>query len=209
MASISPTRFADFSRKQALLILGATAAAMTWCLFAACSPKKSAQTVAADGSDLRLYRTIVERVHEGMDYYDAAGQELRAVGYPTGSVFNWRPPLYAWLFGLFPSPDWVQVILALLATGTMIFACAVLQREGGIGWTAAGILPLIGSFHWCIDGDAFLAQELWSGILITLSVCAYAHDRWRLGVATGLAALFFRELALPYALISLVLAWRQ
>ena len=36
-----------------------------------------------------------------------------------------------------------------------------------------------------------------------------ALDRWRLGLATGLFALFLRELALPYCLIALFLAWRQ
>jgi hypothetical protein len=210
MASTAPTtRFAELSRRQALLIVSATAAAMTWCLIAAFSPKKVESVVPGNGSDLRLYRNIVESVHAGEDYYDAAGREMRAAGYPTGSVFNWRPPIYAWLMATLPTPDWAQIILAVIGSVTMLLACAVMKREGGIGRAAWGILPLVGAFHWCIDGDAFLSQELWSGILIALSICAYALDRWRLGLAVGLTALFFRELALPYCLITLFLAWRQ
>jgi hypothetical protein len=52
--------------------------------------------------------------------------------------------------------------------------------------------------------------ELWSGVLIGLSVCAYGTSRPRLGVAAGLAALFFRELAAPYCALCLALAlWRR
>src|SRR5207247_1164926 len=98
MGSVPPTtRFAALSRRQALLLVSATTATLVWCLVAAFSPPKAANQVAADGSDLRLYRRIVESVHAGEDYYDAAGRELRAAGYPTGSIFNWRPPVYAWL----------------------------------------------------------------------------------------------------------------
>ncbi len=100
-------------------------------------------------------------------------------------------------------------MIATIAAVALILSCAVMHRQGGIGWVVAGVFPLIGALYWCIDGDAFLSQELWSGILIALSVCFYAYDRWRLGLATGLAALFFRELALPYCLVAVVLAWRE
>lgn len=182
---------------------------MIWCQAAALCPKKSEASVAGNGSDLRLYRRIVECVHNGEDYYEAAGREMRAVGYPTGSVFNWRPPFYAWLISALPTPTWAQAVLTALAGLALLLACTVMQREGGIGRVAAGILPLVGAFSWCIDGDAFLSQELWSGILICLSICAYAHDRWLLGLGAGLLALFYRELALPYCLTALFLAWRQ
>jgi hypothetical protein len=58
--------------------------------------------------------------------------------------------------------------------------------------------------------DEYLySTELWSGMLIALSVCAYAHGCRSLGVGAGLLALSFRELALPYGIISLALAWRR
>src|SRR5690242_5597478 len=54
MAAISPrTRFTRFSRRHALLVVGAMAAAMIWCLVVAVTPKKTDGFVPADGSDLR------------------------------------------------------------------------------------------------------------------------------------------------------------
>jgi len=210
MPSTSPTTgFADLSRRQAALILGAAAAMMIWCLCAAFAPKKTEQPVAGNGSDLRLYRRIVECVHAREDYYEAAGREMRAVGYPTGSIFNWRPPLYAWLIGSLPTPTWAQAILAMIAVFTTLLAWTIMLREGGRIRVAVGILPLIGAFSWCIDGDAFFSQELWAGTLVCLSIGAYARNRWQEGQAAGLFALFLRELAMPYCLMALFLAWRQ
>ena len=71
-----------------------------------------------------------------------------------------------------------------------------------------GALLLVGVFSWCVDGDAFFAQELWAGVLVFLSVCALALERRRLGIAAGLLALFVRELAGPFVLICTVLAFR-
>ena len=50
---------------------------------------------------------------------------------------------------------------------------------------------------------------LWAGVLVALSVCAYGINRPWLGVAFGLAAVFFRELALPYCLLCAAMAWWQ
>jgi hypothetical protein len=71
-----------------------------------------------------------------------------------------------------------------------------------------------GAMLWCIDGDAFFAQELWAGVLIAVSVGAFAVGKPGWGVAAGLAALTLRELALPYVLVAAVLAaherrWRE
>ena len=55
----------------------------------------------------------------------------------------------------------------------------------------------------------YLYTESWAGTLIVLSVCAYDLDLRRLGMAAGLLALFFRELALPYVVIVALFAWWQ
>ncbi len=55
--------------------------------------------------------------------------------------------------------------------------------------------------------DLFVVPVLWAGVLIALSVCAYGLNRPYLGVALGLAAVFFRELALPYCLLAAGIAW--
>ena len=55
--------------------------------------------------------------------------------------------------------------------------------------------------------DLFVVPVLWAGVFIALSVCAYGLNRPYLGVAFGLAAVFFRELALPYCLLGAGIAW--
>jgi hypothetical protein len=70
-------------------------------------------------------------------------------------------------------------------------------------------LLLTGPLLLTILGDLFVMPALWAGVLVGLSVCAYGLGRPGLGVAFGLAAVFFRELALPYCLLCAVLAWRQ
>jgi hypothetical protein len=202
--SCSPA--ADRTVLRALALLTVTLAGTAWCLGAALSPPSA--TSPTGGTDLRLYRSIVEQVHAGVNYYDAAGRELRAYGYPTGSVLNWRLPTYAWLIGSFPSPSWAQTLLIGLAIVTLLLAYGVMQAETGTVPAAMSVVLLLGVFQWCVDGDAFFAQELWAGVLMALSISAYARGRWKVGVAAGLAALFFRELAFPYCLIAAVLAWR-
>jgi hypothetical protein len=73
----------------------------------------------------------------------------------------------------------------------------------------ACVLLLTGPLQLTILGDLFVMPVLWAGVLIGLSVCAYGLGRPGWGVAFGLAALFFRELALPYCLVCVALAWRQ
>src|SRR3989304_1677149 len=52
--------------------------------------------------DVALYRAEADRIHNGEGYYQAAAAELKARGYPTRSVFNWRTPLPLWLIGKLP-----------------------------------------------------------------------------------------------------------
>jgi hypothetical protein len=162
-----------------------------------------------DGSDLRLYRSILERVHSGENYYDVAGEELRRQGYPSASLFNWRMPVYAWMIGKLPSIGWGQVLAALCAGIAIVLAYGVMEKECGRWQAAVVALLLTGAFLWCLDGDAFLAQELWAGIIILISVLAYAQGWWWIGVPLGVLALLFRELALPYCAIAIgVAVWK-
>lgn len=206
---MTPTCYAKLCRWQAALLLIATALAIGWCIAVALAPDPPGGPPVAGGQDLGVYRRIAERVHSGESYYQAAGDELRPAGYPTGSVFNWRTPTYAWLFGLLPAVRWAQGLLVMLCAGTLLSAFTVLERAGGRKRAAGGVLAMLGAFLWCIDGEAYLAQELWAGVLITLSVCGYLLGSWPLGVSAGLAALFFRELALPYCLITAGFAVRK
>jgi hypothetical protein len=214
------TRFAACTRWQALALFILTIAAIGWCVRVALTeeiiPSSSAQSASqapasppsreAQG-DAEFYRAIVRRVHAGEGYYDAVASELQQRGYPPHSMFNWRPPFYAWIFGLPPSPIWGQIILVLGVLVTMSLAYQAMASAGGVGKAAGCTVLLIGPFAWCGFPDVCLFAELWAGMFITLSVAAFVLDRWRVAVVAGLLALFFRELALPYCLIAAGLAW--
>jgi hypothetical protein len=208
--SPSDPRSHVWTRPQAWAVLGLAVSLILWSLVALYWPRGAATgTGPQGGKDLEAYRRIVERVHEGDDYYKAAGEELRARGYATSSVFNWRPPLYAWLLAAFPRPEWGQALLGLLALVALGLAYAAERQEGGVGRSLVLLLLMVGALLWCVDGDAFFAQELWAGVLIAVSVGSFGVRCRVGGIAAGLGALWLRELALPYVVVAVVLACRQ
>ena len=94
------------------------------------------------------------------------------------------------------------------------FEEAAMQRDAGaspavVRRAAAGVLLLSGPLMFCVLGDLFVMPVLWAGVLIALSLCAYGLQRPGWGVVFGVAAVFFRELALPYCLLMAALAWRR
>jgi hypothetical protein len=192
----------------AFLVLSLVVAGSLLLIRTSFSPAGMAGQQERGGSDLRLYRTIVERVRSGESYYDVAGRQLREQGYYTGSLFNWRPPVYAWLLASLPTLGGRLLFIAL-ALAAQLMAFTLVEAEAGRWQAGIAVLLMLGGFLWCVDGDAFLAQELWSGLFILLSVCSFGLGRSCLGVIFGLLALFFRELALPYCLIALAMGFWQ
>jgi len=100
-------------------------------------------------------------------------------------------------------------LIGLLAAALLAIAVHVVARETNarVG-IFCGVL-LIGALMPCWLKDTYVMPVVWAGVLIGLSVCAYAMDRWGWGFAFGLTALFLRELAAPYCAIALLLAIRQ
>jgi hypothetical protein len=158
--------------------------------------------------DVALYWAEVERIHAGAGYYEAAAAELTSRGYPTRSVFNWRTPLPMWLIGRMPDLVGGKVLLGLLALGVLVLGFELIAREenNALRRPVALALLMTGPLLPCIIGELFVMPMLWAGVLIALSICAYGVRRPGWGVALGLAAVFFRELALPYCLLAAVLA---
>jgi hypothetical protein len=209
-----PTAYAGLSRGSARLLLAAFVVLLAGCAVVAGTVGKrlrpdaeTGELVAAKpatGKDLELYRKVVEGVHRGRSYYDVAARELKDNGYPTGSLFNWRPPTYAWLMGSMPSPEWGRWVLAGLAAMAVVLGFRAMVAEGGPAEALIGGPLLAAMFLWVFEGDAYLTGELWAGVLITLSLGLYAYGRPVLGAGTGLFALFFRELVAPYAVLMLL-----
>ncbi|REK17637.1 MAG: hypothetical protein DWQ37_05940 [Planctomycetota bacterium] len=148
--------------------------------------------------DVALYRAEVDRIAAGESYYVVASEELRQRGYPTRSAFNWRTPLPMWLIGNLPHPVWGKVLLGGLAVVALLMSFPFLVREGGLGVSLVGMLLLIGALLPCWLGELYVMPMLWAGALLTISVAALGSGRTKLGVASGIAALFMRDLAGPY-----------
>jgi hypothetical protein len=214
------TRFADLPRWQVHALTVGLVAVLAYGLYLSLRPDPPPEqgggttfvpTVPDEheksGADLKYYREIVHAVRDGANYYDFANERLRHWGFRVGSIFNWRLPTYAYVLGLLPGDAWVRGLLILIGLAGLALAGISETRDANPIAAACTVLLLFGVFYWCIDGDAYLAQEVWASMLILLSVAAQGL-RWRpLAVGAGLAALFFRELALPYCLIAAGLAW--
>jgi hypothetical protein len=183
--------------------------AMTaFCLAVSLTPDPDPPFVAPPGatSDLDVFRRIVERVRVGDGYYDASQQELRSHGYPTRSVFNWRTPVFAWLLTSPPGePFWKGMLMAAALASVLIWCRAMLEESGLFPASVCGV-TLVGATAWCTGAETILFGEVWAGILILSSLSAYLSGWRRLAFALGLFAVFYRELALPYAAVCLGMA---
>ena len=177
-----------------------------------------AKCTAADDElapDLALYAAIIADVRGGRDYYDAAHERIPQAGFPISSPLNWRLPTYAWVLSRLPNKCWIQGVLLLAGIAGLTLTFAAERGGSSIGPTAATTLLMFGVFRWVLDGQAYLAQEVWAGVLLVISTAALrlgeSQRKWRLlAVVAGTAALLFRELALPYCLVAGGIAvWRR
>lgn len=160
------------------------------------------------GTDLELYAAEVEQIRAGGNYYDIAARQLVAYGYPTKSVFNWRTPLPFTLIAAMP--EFIARGLLLLVAFATVWLIAPLWRQHS-GWQgiACGSFFFYGAAQPTWMEQAWFLPEVWSGLFIGLSLAAYARERRGVAVGAGLAALFLRELAAPYAVLYTILALRQ
>ncbi|KAB8143318.1 hypothetical protein F8S13_09870 [Chloroflexia bacterium SDU3-3] len=211
MRSIS-TRFARIPRAAAIAILAALALLIIYGFF--CQYEALSETVVNkprnNNTDIALYYQIVERMRQGEGYYQATGTSMRFYGYTTRPFLTWRLPTEATLLATLPSLGLARALLGLLALAVLAAWVARLREVKKTAlWFAASILipgtALILSF----GKDAIVFHELWSALLIALSLALRQPGRWLPSVLVGTLALLFREMALPYLGIMLLLAWRE
>ena len=204
--------FALLTVREARLILLVTAFAIAAGLALTLSPAAQgfADKTRTGSNDISLYQAEADRIRAGESYYEAAATELVARGYPTRSIFNWRTPLPMWLIGVLPDPVFGKALLGGLAVLTLLFAFEWMGLEGGRLQTACGILLLAGGLLPCFLSNLFVMPTLWAGTLIAMSICALAIGKRKTAVASGIAAVFVRDLAGPYCVVAmLVAAWRR
>ncbi len=203
------TRFANVTKREAVVIVCGLVLLIGYGLASFSQvfpPRESKET---DGEDVRMYQSVIERIHGGEAYYEVVGEELRARGYALRPFFNWRLPTIAWAVAHLPTPEWGRWVLAMLALLTMFLWFQVLDRERGFQFALAGVMLLSGPLLLCLSEQGFYYHELWAGILIALSLAAHAQGNKTGSIVIGILAIFIRELALPYVLTMLVLAWKQ
>jgi len=212
---VIPTDYAGASRNKAigvLVIVGLTAVFFLWISL---SPLKNEVDRGPNPGpgDVDLYNAEIKRMQAGEGFYAVCAEELRTRGYPTRSVFNWRTPAPLAIVGCLPDARLGNALLGVCGLAMAGLAYGWMCRELGRGLAVLGMLALTGVLVGA-TGEGFVMTELWSGVLVALSVAAYAQQRPRLGVVAGLAALFCRELAAPYCLLCLAMAawerrWRE
>jgi hypothetical protein len=208
--------FARLSPSTARGVLAITVAVMVSFVAISLSPLAGgfATNKPMGPGDVHLYIAEIQRIANGENYYEAASEELHARGYPTLSIFNWRTPLPMWLIGKLPSETMGRLLIGALAVLLLALAMAVIVREGS---TVRGLICGLLMSGALLPGwleQIYVMPEVWAGILIALSICAYGLRRPGWGVVFGLFAVVVRELAAPYCVICLVLAlgerrWRE
>lgn len=150
-------------------------------------------------SDADLYRAIDARIQAGQDYYHAAAAEQRVRGYPLKPFVTMRLPTRSWVQQA-PGGETGTLILlwtiALFAIGAMLRR---LRRDAVPRslWMLCGLL-LAFTASALVQTGLLMWHEIWAGYLITLSLACRSPRLWWPSVLLGLAALLFRELALPY-----------
>lgn len=204
------TRLANLAPARRLVLLLAVALLAAGLLVATLGTQTLTPDPAAPQlGDAATYLEIVTRMQAGEAYYDAAHQVLRANGYGTASVFNWRFPLWPSVLALLPGLGWAQALLGALGVAALVLVAREWRATlGQLGTAVAALLTGL-SLAGLLAPESVLFAEVAAGVLILLSFAAYAADwRW-LGVATALLALFVRELAAPAVLVALLYAVRD
>jgi hypothetical protein len=203
----SGTRFAQLTRARTAIAFACLAAFTVACLLSLGDRALSVENRTKE-SDLKMYRRVVNRLHAGEGYYSALGSELRKGGYASRSVFNWRTPFHLELLAMAGEPvsRWALFVLACIA-------CVMAAIATGIAgpWPLQMFVTLLAvSNCFLFDVDFYLWAEVWTGVLLVISVCSYELECWPVGVACGILALFIRELAGPFVIVGLGFAlWRR
>jgi hypothetical protein len=158
-------------------------------------------------TDLSLYKSVVDQVRSGHDYYEAVITAQRDKGYPVRPVFTIRLPTLSWLIALI-SPLWAWVLLMLLAATTAAtWATVFIRTIKPSRWgTKLGVLLIILSVLPAVIEPLIWFSETWAGLLLALSLALRNANRWWLSIAVGFTAVVFREISVLYLILMMVMA---
>jgi hypothetical protein len=202
----SDRRFAAWPRWAAGAVL---IAAVALAVLGLGHPYKPARTHwAMANTDVGFYNRVIDRMHHGQPYEQAAIVEQRASGYPVKPFIAIRPPLLAYILAALPSERVADILLAVLAA-LVVGAWAFRLKDvlpSPIWLAGVPLLVFTGvEASMTLQGMSRL-HETWAGLLIALSLAVRTDRRFGLAVVLGLLAALIRELAMPYLLAMAVAA---
>ncbi len=197
-------RFATWSPFRARLALLALVLTMGYGLLLPDPPlgddNRQAAVAAIDRGDVALYRALVQRMSAGEGYYEAAGDEQHQRGYATKPFLTWRLPTAAWIISRL-GEVWAANVLRLLALLALLAWVQALMDLGlGKPGVISGALLVCSGMYLALPIPTIYLHEIWAATLMALSLPLQQRG-WPLSVVSGLAALAFRELALPFVLV--------
>ncbi|GAA4764353.1 hypothetical protein GCM10023219_06210 [Stakelama sediminis] len=204
-----PSRFSGISHRQGIWTLTALALLLIASLTAFSTPAghQPGAPVVAEQTDLYLYGSIVDGIRAGGKYYSVTASALRAGNFPLKPFLTFRLPTLAMVQAMLP-PWGVTALLELLALAAAIAWYRRLRPllSGVLPLTVAMLLMLAGMLA-CIQPALAPFHEIWSALLIALSLALRKPDRWIDAVALGLCAMLIRETAALYILVMAILAF--
>ena len=161
------------------------------------------QATAADGedmSDVKLYRSIIEDVRAGENYYRSAARHHREYGYALQPFVTVRLPAVALLSAYLGWAAMLGAALALVAAVSWVWNQRLKDLEPK---RAAQYWPvMIGASALLVCSPVLLTfHESWAGLLIALSLGLRRPGVFGASVAVGLAAAVVRDLAVAYLLL--------
>ena len=204
-------RFSGWGALPARLLLALLLAVCVIGAAISAQPSAAREEAVVDLSrtDLALYSAVAARVGNGENYYPAVVDEQRKRNYPLRPFVTVRMPTLAWLIGTVGADA-----AALLLKALMIAAIAALTLRlravsvspplwaaATVGTASSMVLLTVPAMTWW--------HESWAALLIAFSLACRSRGHWVVSVVLGLAAVLFRELALPYLCVMAVMALRD
>lgn len=160
------------------------------------------QTVAY--TDIALYHDLAEQVRAGAGYYETTMRLQRTHHYPTRPFYTVRHPTLTYLAAAFGWTRLQQALLVLLVIVAGVWL--VRLSEATVTERVATILAIIAGSAAISSPLLIATHELWAGLLICLALALRGGKAWWLGVIAAAAAIAFRELAVCFAVLSLVVS---
>ena len=198
-------RFDQLPRWAARVVLGVVLAVIVYGLVTPPAPKPPKPPAHLTQTDGELYLAIIDRIRKGEDYYAAAAAEQRLRGYPLHPWVTVRPPALARLTAWFNTLEGAATLLKGIAVAATLAMVLRLRRtRDSLVFVGAG--AILTALAVSFPANVTLFHESWAALLILLSLAVWSEEHFAFSVLAGLAAVYVRELTLPYLLVMLAMA---